>query len=482
MAKEKTVPDLRENKMRTMPVGKLLFTMALPLAISMLVQAFYNIVDTYFVSLVSTDATGALSMAFPIQNLQIGFATGAAVGVNSLLSKSLGEGNRERANRAAGNGIVLMSIFIAVFMLFGFFGTEAYYSMFPINDVTREYGIRYTSICSIFTLGIFVEVMGERLLQSSGRTVYTLFTQGIGAVLNIILDPLFILGSAGLQERFGISLPFVIPAFGVAGAAIATVIGQWVAGIMAVIFNFTSNPDVKLGLKYLRPDQEIMGKILTVGVPSIVMMAIGSIMNFGMNKVFLSFSDVYGQTPANVFGIYFKLQSLFLMPLFGINNASISIVAYNYGAREPGRITKNMKCALLATLTIMLLGFGIFQVIPHKLMGIFGSSGDAQSLELVRMGVNAMRIVSIHFPIAAVCIALSASFQGMGNGIYATITSLCRQLLALLPAAYLLSLTGNVDLVWWAFPIAEVVSMIFTLIFYSRIYKQKIKPMFETNA
>jgi len=481
MANERKAPDLRENKMRTMPVGKLLFTMALPLAISMLVQAFYNIIDTYFVSLVSTDATGALSMAFPIQNLQIGCATGVAVGVNSLLSKSLGEGNRERANRAAGNGIVLMAVFIAVFMLFGFFATEGYYSMFQINATTREYGISYTSICSIFTLGIFVEIMGERLLQASGRTVYTLFTQGIGAVLNIILDPLFILGSAGLQERFGITLPFAFPAFGVAGAAIATVIGQWVAATMAVIFNLTRNPDVKLGLRYLRPDKEIMGKILTVGVPSIVMMAIGSIMNFGMNKVFLSFSHVHGQTPANVFGIYFKLQSLFLMPLFGINNASVSIVAYNYGARQPGRITKNMKCALASALTIMLVGFAVFQVIPDKLMGIFGSSGDAQSVELVRMGVNAMRIVSIHFPIAAVGIALGASFQGLGNGIYSTITSLCRQLVALLPAAYLLSLTGNVDNVWWAFPIAEVVSMIFTLIFYSRIYKQKIKPMF-TNA
>ena len=479
MAKERIAPDLRENKMRTMPVGKLLFTMALPLAVSMLVQAFYNIVDTYFVSLVSTDATGALSMAFPIQNLQIGFATGAAVGVNSLLSKSLGEGNRERANRAAGNGIVLMAIFIAVFMFFGFFGTRGYYSLFQISDTTRQYGISYTSICCIFTLGIFVEVMGERLLQSSGRTVYTLFTQGIGAVLNIILDPLFILGSAGLQERFGIVLPFALPSFGVAGAAIATVIGQWVAAIMAVIFNLTSNPDVKLGLKYLRPDKEIMGKILTVGVPSIVMMAIGAIMNFGMNKVFLSFSAVHGQTPANVFGIYFKLQSLFLMPLFGINNASISIVAYNYGARQPGRITKNMKLATVSAMVIMLAGFAVFQLIPDKLMGIFGSSGDAQSVELVRMGVNAMRIVSIHFPIASVCIALSASFQGMGNGIYSTITSLCRQLLALLPAAYLLSLSGNVDLVWWAFPIAELVSMTLTLIFYSRIYQQKIKPMFE---
>ena len=479
MSKENRKVALQGNKMGSMPIGKLLFTMALPLVISMLVQAFYNIVDTYFVSLVSTDATGALSFAFPIQNLQIGCATGVAVGVNSLLSKSLGEGNREKANQAAGNGIVLMLGFVALFMAFGAFGTKGYYSLFNANETTRQYGISYTSICSIFTLGIFVEILGERLLQSSGRTVYTLFTQGIGAVLNIILDPLFILGSAGLQERLGISLPFYFPAFGVAGAAIATVIGQWVAAIMAVIFNLTKNPDVKLGLRFMRPHKEVMGKILAVGVPSILMMAIGSVMTFGMNQIFLGFTEAHGQTPANVFGIYFKLQSLFLMPLFGINNASISIVAFNYGARNPKRITTNMKCAFGAALAVMVIGFTVFQIIPDKLMGIFASSGDAQSQAMIDMGITAMRIVSIHFPIASVGIALSASFQGLGNGIYSTIISLCRQLVALLPAAFLLSLSGNVNLIWWAFPIAEIVSSVLSVIFYSRIYNQKVKPMFS---
>lgn len=480
MEQKRNAPRLRENKMGTMPVGKLLFNMALPLAISMLVQAFYNIVDTYFVSLVSTDATGALSIAFPVQNIQIGFSTGIAVGVNSLLSKSLGEGNRERANRAAGNGIFLMLIFAAAIMLFGAFGTKAYYSLFSVNETTRSYGISYTSICCIFTLGIFVEVLGERLLQASGRTIYTLFTQGTGAVLNIILDPLFILGSEGLANRFGIRLPFYFPAFGVAGAAIATVTGQWVAAIMAVIFNLTKNHDVKFGLSYLKPELAIVKKILTIGVPSIIMMTIGAVMNFCMNQVFLSFHDVHGQTPANVFGIYFKLQSMFLMPLFGINNASISILAYNYGARQPKRITGTLKCAICSALTIMLVGFSVFQIIPDKLMGLFGSSGDENAAALVKMGVNAMRIVSIHFPIAAIGIALGASFQAMGIGIYSTFTAICRQLLALVPAAYLLSLSGSVDSVWWAFPIAEVVSLIATLFFYRRIYKNKIKPLYET--
>ena len=463
--------------MRTMPVGKLLFTMALPLALSMLVQAFYNVVDSYFVSQISTDAVTALSFAFPIQNLQIGFATGIAVGMNSLLSKSLGEGNRERANQAAGNGILLTGLMILVFMLFGFVGAKPYYSVFGANAHTTQYGIDYTTICCVFTVGIFVEVLGERLLQASGRTVYTLFTQGTGAVINIILDPIFILGSEGLAEVMGIQLPFYVPRMEVAGAAVATVIGQWVAAIMAVIFNLTKNPDVTFAPRFLKPNKDIIRKILSVGIPSIIMMAIGSVMNFCMNQIFMGFKDTYGQTPATVFGIYFRLQSFFLMPLFGINNASISIVAYNYGARQPKRIANTLKCGLAAAMVIMLLGLTVFQLFPDVLMGIFGSSEDAASADLVKFGIGALRIVSIHFPIAAVGIALGASFQALGNGTYSAITSLCRQLVVLVPAAYLLSLTGSVDAVWWAFPLAEIVSATLTVIFFVRIYKQKVKPM-----
>ena len=425
----------------------------------------------------SENAVTALSLAFPIQNLQIGCATGVAVGMNSLLSKSLGEGNRERANLAAGNGIVLMLIAVTAFMLFGAFGTKFYYGLFNVNDTTREFGISYTSICCIFTIGLFVEILGERLLQASGKTVYTLFTQGVGAVMNIILDPIFIFGSVGLQQKFGIKLPFDVPTFGVAGAAIATVCGQWIAGIMAVIFNITKNSDVKFGFKYLKLDKTVVGTILSVGVPSIIMMCIGAVMNFCMNQVFLQFIPTHGQTPANVFGIYFKLQSLFLMPLFGINNACISILAYNYGARKPDRITKTLKCAFLTDLVIMLIGVAVFQLLPGQLMGIFGSSGDAGSRELVSQGISAMRIVCLHFPLAAIGICLGASFQALGVGIYSTITSLCRQLLALLPIAYLFSFTGNPSMVWWAFPIAELVSAAVSIICYRKIYKNKIKPM-----
>ena len=469
MSEVKVAPDLRENKMRTMPLGKLLFNMALPLVLSMLVQALYNVVDSVYVAGYSQNAVTALSLAFPIQNLQIGFATGAAVGMNSLLSKSLGEGNRERANRAAGNGILLTLVFIAVFMLFGFFGAGAYYNMQNISAETAKAGTAYTSICCIYTAGLFIGILGERLLQASGKTIYTMFTQGTGAVLNIILDPLFIYGFE----------PLGIPEMGAAGAAVATVIGQWVGAVMAVIFNLTKNTDVQFALRYLRPDREIMGKILSVGVPSIIMMAIGSVMNFGMNQIFLGFERI-GETASGVFGIYFKLQSFFFMPLFGINNAAISILAFNYGAREPKRITGTLKRTVGTAMTIMLLGLAIFQIFPDVLMGFFGTSEAGTSAEFVQLGVSALRIISLMFPMAAVGIALGgAAFPAMGNGLFSTITSLCRQLIVLLPAAYLLSLTGNVNAVWWSFPIAEVVSLIITLLLYGKVYHSKIKPMFE---
>ena len=457
-----TAPKLGENKMGVMPVGKLLFTMALPLAISMLVQAFYNVVDSYYVSRISESAVTALGLAFPVQHLLIGFATGTGVGMNALLSKSLGEGNQKRANQAAGNGIFLALCFMALFMIFGFFGAEPYYAMQSEVEETVKGGAAYVSICCIFCLGIFVEIIGERLLQASGRTVYTLFTQGLGAVLNIILDPLFIFGN----EKLGIA------PMGIAGAAVATVIGQWVAGIMAVIFNFTVNPDVQLKVKYLRPDPKIVKIILTVGIPSIIMMAIGSVMNFGMSQIFLGFKE-YGETAAGVFGIYFKLQSFVLMPLLGINNAMVPILAYNFGARKPERITKLMKCALLTALVVMLTGFAVFQFGTDMLLGIFQPSET-----FLMLGRTALKVVSIHFPIAVVGICCSACFQALGNGIYSTIVSLCRQLVALLPVAFLLSLTGNVHLVWWAFPVAEIVSSATAAFLYSRIYKKKIKPLF----
>ena len=459
--------ELKENKMRSAPLGKLLLTMALPLAGSMLVQALYNVVDSIYVAKHSANAVTALSLAFPIQNLQIGCATGIAVGMNSLLSKSLGEGNRERASKAAGNGIFLTAILVALFMLFGVFGAEAYYNMQSISAETAKAGTDYTTICCLFTLGIFVEILGERLLQASGKTVYTFFTQGTGAVVNILLDPVFIFGFA----------PLGIPEMGVAGAAVATVIGQWVAAVMAIYFNATRNDDVKFAFSYLRPDREVVGKILAVGVPSMIMMAIGSVMNFGMNQIFLGFPQI-GEMASGVFGVYFKLQSFFFMPVFGLNNASISIVAYNYGARQPQRITKTLRYAVFGALAVMVLGLLVFQLVPELLMQVFTTGQSATDEAFVDLGVSALRIVSWHFPLAAVGIALGASFQALGDGLYSTITSLCRQLLALLPIGYLLSLSGDVHMVWWAFPAAELVSLMATLFFFRRIYQKKIRPLY----
>jgi len=456
--KEKQNNPLLGNKMGHMPVGKLLFNMALPMIISMLVQAFYNIVDSIYVSQISESAVTAMSLAFPVQNVQIGFGVGIGVGVNSLLSKSLGEGNQEKADRTAGNGIFLILVVTAAFLLFGLFGVRPYYEMQSDVAQTVEGGIAYSSICSIFTLGVFAEILFERLLQASGRTVHTMITQSVGAIINILLDPIFIFG----VEALG------IPAFGMAGAAIATVLSQWVAAILALIFNIKFNPDVHLLLKNLRPRKEIVGSILSIGVPSIVMNGIGAVMNFSMNQILQGFHE----TATGVFGIYYKLQSFFFMPLFGINNATISIVAYNYGAKNPQRIIGTLKRSCLTAAGIMVAGLLVFQLLPEQLLGIFNPSE-----EFLRIGCGALRIISFHFPLAAVCIALSASFQALGTGIYSTITSLCRQMIVLLPAAYLLSLTGEVTNVWWAFPIAEFASLAATLFFFLRIYRRKVKPL-----
>ncbi len=456
-----SAPDLRENKMGVMPIGKLLANMAIPMILSMLVQALYNVVDSIYISRYSESAVTALGLAFPVQNVQIGFAVGIGVGVNSLLSKSLGEGNRQRADRTAGNGIFLALAATLIFVLFGFLGARPYYEMQGASAEILENGIAYTSICCIFTAGIYFEVLFERMLQATGRTLHTMITQGVGAVINIALDPVFIFG----VEALG------IPAMGAAGAAIATVLGQWTAALLALIFNLKLNPDVHLSFGNILPKSDVIRPILTVGVPSMIMNSVSSVMNFSMNQILLGFQGV-GEIATGVFSIYYKLQSFFFMPLFGLNNATISIVAFNYGARNPKRITKTLKLACGAALCFMVLGCLAFTLIPGTLLSIFELSPA-----FVEMGETALRIIGIHFPVAAICIALGASFQALGNGMYSTITSLCRQMLALLPAAYLLSLSGDVNLVWWAFPIAEAVSLTATLFFFIRIYRQKIKPM-----
>ena len=449
---------LQENKMGVMPIGKLLVNMALPIILSMLVQALYNVVDSIYVSQISESAVAALSLAFPVQNLLIGFAVGIGVGVNSLLSKSLGMRDQEAANRTAGNGMVLMMIASFGFMLFGIFGVRPFFQVQSNVAETVEGGIDYLSICCIFSMGVFMQVLSERLLQSTGRAMLSMVTQGVGAILNIILDPLFIHGW------------WIIPKMGVAGAAIATVIGQWCAAFLGLYLNEKHNPDVRFGRAYGKLEWRTVKPILTVGIPSVVMNGIGSIMTFGMNQILQGFNE----TATSVFGIYFKLQSFFFMPLFGINNATISIIAFNYGARKPQRIVKTLKLASCAALSVMIIGLLAFQFIPDVLLGMFNPTDD-----FLVMGRAALRTISWSFPIAAVCISLGASFQALGNGIYSTIISLGRQLVVLLPAAYLLSLTGNVNRVWWSFPIAELASALLTLFFFLRIYRQKIDPLYR---
>jgi len=460
MQKDNQSRDLTQNKMGIMPERKLLFNMALPMIIAMLVQALYNVVDSIYVSRISESAVTALSLAFPIQNLLIGFAVGIGVGVNSLLSKALGQQDQDLADRTAGNGIFLACLATGLFILVGIFGVRPYFAMQSEVSETVNGGTAYTTICCIFSLGIFVEILGERLLQASGRTGYTLITQGTGAVVNILLDPVFIFGFP----------PLGIPALGMAGAAIATVIGQWIAAILAVIFNLKFNHDVHFSLAALRPKKKVLAPVLSVGVPAIVMNSIGSVMTFGMNYILQGFHE----TATGVFGIYFKLQSFFFMPLFGINNATISIIAFNYGARKPERIVRTLKIACVTAMIIMLLGAAIFLLLPDLLLQLFHPSA-----EFLRIGRSALRIICLHFPLAAIGIALGASFQALGNGIYSTIVSLCRQLIALLPAAYLLSLSGKVNMVWWSFPIAEIISVTVTLLLFRKIYHQKVRPLYQ---
>lgn len=452
---------LQENKMGVMPVGKLLVNMALPMIISMLVQAFYNIVDSVYVSQVSESAVTALSLAFPVQNMQIGFAVGVGVGVNALLSQSLGRKDQESVNWAAGQGVFLALVATGLFMLFGFFGVRPYYTMQSTVAETVEGGIAYTSICCIFTVGVFIQVLCERLLQATGRAMQTMILQGTGAIINIILDPVFIHGWWGM------------PRMGVAGAAVATVIGQCTGAVLGIYLNLRHNPEVQLRVKFMKPNWKVIAPILEVGIPSVVMNGIGSVMNFGMNQILQGFNEV----ATGVFGIYYKLQSLFFMPLFGINNATISILAYNYGARKPKRIVHTLKLATAVAVCIMLVGLAVFQLFPQALLGIFNPTE-----EFLAIGVKALRILCLPFPVAAICISLGASFQALGKGSYSTVVSLCRQLIVLLPVAYLLSLTGSVDNVWWSFPIAEVMSALVTGLLFAKLYRQKVKPLFADKA
>lgn len=446
----------RENKMGTLPIGRLLVNMALPMVISMLVQALYNVVDSVYVSRVSENALTAVSMAFPIQNLMIGFSTGVGVGMSSLLSKSLGSHEFDRANKAAGNGLVLSAICCGLFMLFGLTCSGLFFDIQTDIPEIREGGTAYLQICTICSFGIFGEILFERMLQATGRTMLTMVTQGVGAILNIVLDPLFIFGGLG------------IPAMGVAGAAVATVVGQVAAFVLALVFHVLKNHEVSLRRETVMLQWRTVKIILAVGVPSILMVAIGSVMTFTMNRILGGFTP----TAVAVFGSYFKLQSFVFMPVFGLNNAMIPIVAYNYGARKPERIRKTVILSCAVAITFMLAGFLAFQFIPETLLAMF-----EPTQHFLDIGCRALQTISYSYLVAGICVVLTAVFQALGNGIYATIVSLARQLVVLVPVAYLLSLTDRLELVWLAFPIAEAFSLAVTLGLFVRIYRRKLKPL-----
>ena len=446
----------RENKMGVMPIPKLILNMSLPMIVSMLVQAFYNIVDSFFVAKVSEQSLTAVSLAFPAQNLMIGVATGTAVGVNALLSRSLGEKDQARANAIAEHGVFLALVGYLIFLVFGLFGTRAFFASQTDVKQIMDYGVDYLSVICCFSFGVFGQIMFERLMQSTGRTIYTMFTQGLGAIINIILDPMFI---------------FVFHQ-GVRGAAIATVIGQIVAFMLAVYLNHTKNADVQLDLRKFRPKLAIVGRIYAIGVPSIIMMAIGSVMTFAMNKILIVY-HVAKETAATIFGVYFKLNSFVFMPVFGLNNGIIPIVAYNYGAQNRRRMLKAIKVAVIFVGSYTVLGAIVFMTLPGPLLSIFNASEV-----MLQYGKPALRIIGSTFIFAGVCIALGSTFQALGYGVYSMIVSLARQLIVLVPAAFLLARlglkSGNSDLVWYSFPIAEIASLVTTLVLFSRLYNNVI--------
>ncbi|MGM9618168.1 MATE family efflux transporter [Butyricicoccus sp.] len=450
----------QENKMGVMPVNKLLITMALPMIISMLVQAMYNIVDSIFVSRICEDALTAVSLAFPMQNLMIAVASGTGVGMNALLSRSLGEKNQEGANAAAKHGIFLALCSYLAFLLFGLTACGFFFRTQTDSTVIIQYGETYLSICCICSIGVFMQMNFERILQATGRTFYSMITQTVGAVINIILDPILIFGLFGMPEM------------GIAGAATATVFGQIVAGVLAIFFNIRFNTDVSLNFRGFRPHGRIIRQIYSVGIPSILMMSISSVMVYGMNRILLAFTS----TATAVFGVYFKLQSFIFMPIFGMNNGMVPIVAYNYGAAKPDRITKTIKLAMTYAEVLMLIGLAAFQFIPDTLLGFFNASPD-----MLAIGEPALRTISWSFLVAGICIICSSSFQALGNGIYSLLVSFARQLVVLLPAAFLLSLTGNVNAVWWSFPIAEVASLTCSLLFLRRINRKILAPLYEVQ-
>lgn len=460
MSNQQSSAPIQENKMGTMPIGKLVFNMSLPMMVSMMVQALYNIVDSIFVAKLSENALTAVSLAFPLQTLLIAVGTGTGVGMNALLSKSLGEKDFKKANKTATNAAFIYAVSYIVFLILGFTVVKPFYRS-QVGSADAEImtmGVDYLSTVMIFSFGIFTHVFFERLLTSTGRTIFSMTSQLSGAVTNIILDPILIFGMFGA------------PKMGVTGAAVATVIGQCVAGLVAGTCNHKFNHEVRFQFKGFKPDFKIIGTIYAVGIPSIIMQSIGSVMTYCMNRILIEFSS----TATAVFGVYFKLQSFFFMPVFGLNNGITPIIAYNYGARQRKRMVKTIKVSLVMAFCLTFIGFVLFESIPQALLGLFNASND-----MLKIGVPALRTIGVHYLIAWFCIIVGTVFQALGKAVFSMVVSIMRQLVVLVPAAYLLAKFGGLHMVWWSFPIAEVMSFIVSLTFLIKIWNDIIKDIPE---
>lgn len=460
MSNKQSSAPIQENKMGIMPIGKLVFNMSLPMMVSMMVQALYNIVDSIFVAKLSENALTAVSLAFPLQTLLIAVGTGTGVGMNALLSKSLGEKDFKKANKTATNAAFIYAVSYIVFLILGFTVVKPFYRS-QVGSADAEImtmGVDYLSTVMIFSFGIFTQVFFERLLTSTGRTIFSMTSQLSGAVTNIILDPILIFGMFGA------------PKMGVTGAAVATVIGQCVAGLVAGTCNHKFNHEVRFQFKGFKPDFKIIGTIYAVGIPSIIMQSIGSVMTYCMNRILIEFSS----TATAVFGVYFKLQSFFFMPVFGLNNGITPIIAYNYGARQRKRMVKTIKVSLVMAFCLTFIGFVLFESIPQALLGLFNASND-----MLKIGVPALRTIGVHYLIAWFCIIVGTVFQALGKAVFSMVVSIMRQLVVLVPAAYLLAKFGGLHMVWWSFPIAEVMSFIVSLTFLIKIWNDIIKDIPE---
>lgn len=461
---------LKENKMATMPVFKLLISMALPMIISMLIQSLYNIVDSIFVGKYSKDALTAVGLAWPLQNLIIALSTGIGVGINAILSKSLGQKNLKKASRSAINGCYIMFLIYAMFLVVGLTLIPSYMHLLSSKENVINEGIAYLKLICIGSIGVLFSITFEKILQSTGRTILVMIAQASGAIVNIVLDPIFIFGTD------------LIPSMGIKGAAIATLIGQFSSCFVGLILNIFLNKDLIIKKDTIKLDFKVIKEILVIGIPSAVMSAIASILTFLFNKILMSFTSVmipgtdmaYDDLPQIVFGLYYKLNSLFFMPIFGMNNALVPIVAFNYGASNKTKMIKTFKYSLVIVCLMMLIGTLLFWIIPRQLLSIFAEN-DEVILQLGIVGTPCLRIISLSFIIAAFCIVIMSMLQALGNGFASMIISIVRQLLVLLPIAYLFSLTKNLNLVWFSFIIAEIVALSISLIIFKRVYKTKIK-------